>query len=165
MYSLIAYTFLLESLSHIITCILSPLLAHEAINKAPSFILFCSFNTEQRWTHLYVLKKCLLNEQNTYFHFNVSVCRHYKTGPKLSVWLVTEMVIGFRPIDIYLLSATMCPVLSVVFWIQRCISEDMIKNFCLHGFLSLSERLEFRDCLSVILYHQDLAQAWHMGEA
>ena len=75
------------------------------------------------------------------------------------------MAVGSRPLDIYLLSATMCPVLREVFWIQRCIPEDMIKNFCLHGFLSISELLELRDCLRVILYHQDLAQAWHMGEA
>lgn len=39
------YIFLLEPLSHIITYG-SPLLAHGASNKAPSFIHFWSFNIE-----------------------------------------------------------------------------------------------------------------------
>lgn len=74
------------------------------------------------------------------------------------------MVVGFRPLDIYLLRATMCQVLSVrVLWMQRCIPRDMIKNFCSYVFLPMSELLGVRDCLLAILYHQDFAQGLAHG--
>lgn len=57
-------------------------------------------------------KMGLLNTQKAHLHFNVSVCRGFKTGLKLSGWLEAEMIVGFRSLDIYLLSATMNQVLS-----------------------------------------------------
>lgn len=46
---------------------MSPLPAHEASNKALSFIHFCNFDIEQSRHTCKVLNTCLLNEQKTRF--------------------------------------------------------------------------------------------------
>ena len=66
-----------------------------------------------------VLNKCSQNEQNTYFHFTVNVCRGFMAGQRLLCWLKVKTVGGSGPPDTYY-QVPLCQVLSMVLWTQGC---------------------------------------------
>lgn len=68
---------------------------------------------------LEVLNKCSQNEQNTYFHFTVNVCRGFMAGQRLLCWLKVKTVGGSGPPDTYY-QVPLCQVLSMVLWTQGC---------------------------------------------
>ena len=100
MHSFIVYVFFYVLLSQVIIYVfvsIAKLLGHY------STFLYLLWKLQYRAESdtLEVLNKCSQNEQNTYFHFSVNVCRGFMAGQRLLCWLKVKTAGGSRPPDTY----------------------------------------------------------------